>query len=184
MKKEKPLIIGIDNGTTGAIAVINNRGKCIRLSESPTFKYRSYNKEEKFITRIDKFTLTEILYVYKIRGNTSGICIVLERPMVNPGRFANSLIAVRAYEATLIALEENGLPYYSIDSRTWQHALFGKIENGNNEDLKKKAKILMQKKYSYINSLITNKTADALCIAHYAKLFPRQFENEKELRYR
>ena len=108
------LKIGIDNGVTGSIAIINDNE--LQLHATPTKKVINYQKKKSNVTRVDVPKLKEILEPFK-----GSITIVnIERPMVNPTRFAASASALRALEATLIVLEELGLGYKFVDSKEWQ----------------------------------------------------------------
>ena len=68
------------------------------------------------------------------------IAVVIERPMINAERFKQSKNAARAFESTIMVLEMVGLKenYIVIDSKKWQHYLFGK--NTISLDLKAESK--------------------------------------------
>ena len=91
-------------------------------------------------------------------------------------RFEQSISACRAFEATLIVIEELNLEYIVIDSKTWQHYFFGK--NTSNIDLKfesmkKGLEILnihfkSQENYNDIaNTIKIHGDADSLLISQY-----------------
>ena len=107
--------IGIDNGVSGSVTFL-----CVGLpvvyTPTPTKNELSYTKAKKNITRVD-FSALRALFAANV---TSDCMAVIERPMVNPGRFAATLSAMRCLEATLIVLEEFGVAYQYIDSRQWQ----------------------------------------------------------------
>lgn len=108
-------IIAVDNGCTGTLAFVDSDGK-YEMVKTP-FKYGlDYTKHAKKISRIDVDAMTAIFKLWKTAN-----CIVLcERPLVNPMLFKATISAVRAYEATLVAIESVGLPYDMVDSRSWQ----------------------------------------------------------------
>jgi len=103
--------IGIDNGVTGTIGIINNESVC--MLKTPVKKEQSYTKKKQNITRLDYQKMYDILKQYNA-------FIVIERPMVNPGRFKATVSAIRCLEATLIIIEQLGIPYQYIDSKNWQ----------------------------------------------------------------
>ena len=107
--------IGIDNGTSGSIGIIASEHT--HYQEMPTFKARSYTVKEKHISRVDVLKLMQVIKTYT--GNSEKVAI-LERPMVNPGRFTATISAVRALEATLIVLEQLRIPVVYVDSKKWQ----------------------------------------------------------------
>ena len=109
--------IGIDNGVTGSIGIINSG--IASIIATPIKTEQSYTKKKQMISRIDVIELTKLLNPYKNK-----VCIILlERPMVNPGRFKATVSALRALEATLVVIESLKLPYMYIDSKEWQKSL-------------------------------------------------------------
>jgi hypothetical protein len=112
-------IIGIDNGVSGTIGVIDvNEGNSQFLS-MPTKSEQNYTKAKGNITRIDHDKLEEFLMQFKGKN----VFILLERPMVNPGRFAATISAIRALESTLIIIEKLQFSYIYVDSKSWQKEL-------------------------------------------------------------
>jgi len=177
------LIFGIDNGTTGTISAWDLKYNKIYFDETPVFKTLNYQKEIKYIDRINFNKLKEwfenIINKTKSLYNTNiKILAILERPMVNPQRFESSLNAVRALESTLLVLELLNIPYIIIDSKNWQHYFFGK--NTLLLDLKKASKIygieLLEKYKEFnlnnidyiINISKIHGDTDALLIIKYA----------------
>lgn len=132
------LVIGIDNGVTGTIGALSKDQSYYFYCETPIKTELDYTKEIQKINRIDFFKLKETVEsIIYTRSNINKPLVVLERPMVNTQRFKSSCIALRAYEATLIVLEQLKLNYITIDSKQWQHYLFGK--NTTLLDLKKES---------------------------------------------
>ena len=112
------IYIGLDNGVTGSLAVIDEG--IAHYFPMPTKSEQSYTKSKQNITRIDVNGLRSILAIFASTFNSK--CL-LERPMVNPGRFKATASALRALEATLIVLEELQIPYKYIDSKEWQKVM-------------------------------------------------------------
>ena len=118
--------IGIDNGVSGSIGIINKEG--VFFFKTPTKKTLNYTKKKSYITRIDFPALLELLSQFK----DNSFCLI-ERPMVNSGRFQATASALRAFEATVIVLEELKIPYEVIDSNKWQKEFFPRGLKGTRE---------------------------------------------------
>ena len=159
------LFIGIDNGVTNnGIGVLNERGEA-RLYPLPIKKELSYTKEAKHISRID-FDLLRVLFGEIVGDfNEYDVKVGLERPMVNSTRFNASMSAIRALEATLIALEDSQWPYEYIDSKEWQKVLLPKGLKGSDE-LKKASLDIGKRMFPTLN---IKKDADGLLIAEYLR---------------
>lgn len=110
--------IGIDNGTSGSIGIITEDG-IYKYYHMPIKKELNYTKSKQFLNRIDTIKLIEILKSISLERCFA----LLERPLVNPGRFRATISAIRALEATLIVFETLKIPYEYIDSRVWQKEL-------------------------------------------------------------
>ena len=89
--------------------------------------------------------------------------VMIERPMVNPTRFAATISAIRCLEATELLLEELRIPYQFIDSKEWQKALLPSGLKGN--DLKLGSESVANRLYPRLK--IVN--PDCLLIALYCK---------------
>lgn len=109
--------IGIDNGVTGSIGIITPTG--IMHYAAPVNKCLNYTKSKQWLKRIDGTVLAEIL---KPHAGPQTYCMI-ERPMVNPGRWKATVSAIRALEATQIVLDMVKIPYQFIDSKEWQRVL-------------------------------------------------------------
>lgn len=155
--------IGIDNGITGAIAIIQN-GK-VEAFKIPTFKALEYTKKKQVITRVDVTRLIDIIKSY-VGMSEIAICYI-ERPMVNPKRFKATKSALRCLEATLIALEELGIPYKFIDSKEWQKAFFP--SNTKEKDLKFVSLEIVRQRFGLANITDSN-ISDAILIAKYCEM--------------
>jgi hypothetical protein len=139
------VIFGLDNGVTGSISCILPSQNYIDYLETPAITCNDYTQEIKKINRIDIYALKDwfekhINFAKTLYKDEIKVIVILERPMVNSQRFRQSLIAVRAFEATLIVLEMLELNYIVIDSKKWQHHFFGK--DTSQIDLKKSSEKL------------------------------------------
>ena len=110
--------VGIDNGVSGSIGYVNADGSHYEFWATPVKKEQDYTKKKKEISRIDGAGLRDILV--QVQAWSSSLKVVLERPMVNPQRFAATASALRAHEATLIILESLKIPFEYVDSKQWQ----------------------------------------------------------------
>ena len=116
------IIIGIDNGVTGAVAVITN-GNLRILVPTPVLEVTDYQStKEHRLHRIDHQKLKYFFskYVQRVAGFDKPAEVVLERPMINFRRFSASISAARSFEATLVILEQLGLPVKVVSSSFWQ----------------------------------------------------------------
>ena len=155
--------IGIDNGVSGSIAIIDENGS--RFIETPTVSQQNYTKKKANITRIDWDALTKLLQPFQ---NTNCF-VLLERPMVNPQRFQATTSALRSLEATLVVIEMLGLPHAYLDSKEWQKALLPNGIKGSDE-LKKASFDIGCRLFPQHTDLIKkHKDADGLLIAEYCR---------------
>ena len=159
------IYIGIDNGVTNnGIGVVNSEGVA-SLYPLPVKKELSYTKEAKHITRINFNDLCELFEKLKARYLGDQFIVGLERPMVNSTRFNASLSAVRALEATLIAVEQHQFRYEYIDSKEWQKHLLPTGIKGSDE-LKKASLDIGRRLFPQLN---IKKDADGLLIAEFLR---------------
>lgn len=149
--------IGIDNGVTGSICVIDLIESSERIAPIPTFVAPDYQKSGRNITRIDVNRLKEILEPYSKINSLIG----LEKPMVNPNLLLASFSALRALEATLIVIESLKMKYVYIGSKDWQKHFYGKAVSD------KKLFLQIAKRYTRIFDQGDYKDADAFLIAKY-----------------
>lgn len=157
--------IGIDNGTTGFLSAILGDDVLMHMP-MPTTRELSYTKTKQHITRIN----TPSLYATFVSLRPARA--LLERPMLNPGRWKASMSAIRALEATLIALEMAGIPYAYIDSKEWQKALLPSQVANKELSAAQRSKLLKQAAIDIARRLfpqIKTKDADSLLIAEYAR---------------
>ena len=161
------LYIGIDNGISGNIGWILPDGYRGMLA-TPTIKQQSYTKKKQGISRLDAPDFRreiELIIQGEVKNN---ILCVLERPMINPGRFKASISAARCLEAELCILELLKVPYMYCDSREWQHEFLPAGCKG--DELKKKSKEIGLRLFPDLSREITmQKDADSIFIAEWAR---------------
>ena len=155
------LYLGFDNGITGTIGVCGNLYMCEQV-KTPTFSEQNYTKAKGNVTRINTVELLIYLKQLQKKGN---LFAILERPMVNPGRFKATITAMRALEATLGVLEQLSIPYQYIDSKEWQKEMLPKGTKGSAE--LKKAGIDIAKRL--FPSVVCKPDADGILIAEWAR---------------
>lgn len=159
--------IGIDNGVSGSVGWSSDLGdKGQRLT--PTFRALNYQKKIAYTQRVDTLLLSQWL-ADLTENHTSSLCL-LERPMVNPGRFKATQSAMRALEATLIVLESLKVPVQYVDSKQWQKEMLPKGAKGSAE-LKKVSLAVGQRLFPTISSLQEKncKDADGILIAEWGR---------------
>lgn len=162
--------IGIDNGTSGAIGFIKASGESLSgLASMFTKREQSYTKTAQQISRIDFPALYN--HLAKIVHQSAGerFLAVVERPYVNPKGFKATASALRALEATLIALEMAGVPYMYIDSKEWQKDLLPSGLKGTPELKAASLNIGTRLFPDLQDEIIKQKDADAILIAEYAR---------------
>ncbi len=155
--------IGIDNGITGSVFILEENNKL--FFKTPIKIEQSYTKTKQNISRIDFNDFCNVLKCITYPKNTLAI---IERPMVNPGRFKATASALRCLEATLIALENYGIAYKYIDSKEWQKELLPK--DLKKEDLKKASQDIACRLFpEFKEQIIKQKDGDSILIAEYAR---------------
>lgn len=154
-------IISLDNGVTGTVSVLKDSKTY--FIETPNKKVKSYQKtKDKYIHRIDFKALKSYLEPFK----ENSIC-VLERPMINPGRWDATVSAIRALEATSIILEELEIEYEFVDSKLWQHKYLSEGIKGSKELKKASMEIGIELFPEHRELIIKHGDADALFIAKW-----------------
>lgn len=155
------LFIGIDNGVSGSIGwtdgIVNGQIK------TPVFKQQNYTKVKGNISRIDHCFLMN--WLKDLTKDYSAIFIVIERPMVNPGRFKATISAIRALESAQLILELLSLPYQFVDSKEWQKDMLQKGIKGGPE-LKKAG---IQVAGRLFPNIVCKPDADGILMAEWAR---------------
>ena len=162
----KKLFIGIDNGVSGSIGVT---GAVEDFIKTPTVKWLKYTKKKSFISRVDHKKLQQWfkLLLHNTNCVPEEVSVVIERPMVNPTRFNASTSALRAYEATLIVLENLGLSFEVQDSKAWQKAMLPSGVKGSTE-LKEVSNMVGNKLFPQFKT-IKHPDRDGILMAEYLK---------------
>lgn len=153
--------IGIDNGVTGSIGILNHDGIVI-YKPMPVVRVLNYTKSKQWLHRINGGALEAFLRDF---GQNEVFCLI-ERPMVNPGRWKATVSAIRALEATQIVLELLKIPYQFIDSKEWQRAM---LPVGLEKEELKDASLEVGRRLFPSVDWSKSKDADGLLIAEYAR---------------
>ena len=151
--------IGIDNGTTGTMAILCPDGTKIFL-KVPVRKEQDYTKAKKNVTRVDVRLFYELLKDFKDKD----VFALIERPMVNPTRFQSSASALRCMEAELTVIEALDIPYQFCDSKEWQKELLPK----GCDDTKKASLDIGNRLFPMFRE-VKHPDRDGLLIAEYAR---------------
>lgn len=155
--------VGIDNGVSGSCSFLKDSAAATYYP-TPIFRQLNYTKTKAYINRVDTKKLKAIFLAEL--GDSKECLVVLERCMVNPGRFKATISAVRAMEATLIVLEDLGLPYVYMDSKEWQRELLPTGCVG--DELKTASSEVGKRLFPHLKDAI-KKDADALLMAEHAR---------------
>jgi len=155
--------IGIDNGITGSLAYINGK---VRFISIPTRSEQSYTKKKQNITRI---MVPELINILRDWCDGKSVRAFIERPFLNPQGIKASISAARALEAMLIALEECGISYEYIDSKSWQHALLPAGLKGTAELKRASVDIACRLFPEHTEAIRKHKDGDSLLIAEWAR---------------
>lgn len=160
--------VALDNGATGSIGIIHQRTGAVYFSGVPTITVQDYTQRKKNIDRIDKKELQSIISKY-VNESDSVFCYI-ERPMKNPARFEASISAARAFESTVIIMEELNIGYEVIDSRIWQKKMLPSGTKGE-ADLKQASfDVGIEMHPELASQIIKQNDADALLMVEYAKM--------------
>ena len=159
----KKFYVGIDNGVSGSIGIINTVTNEVRYYPTPVKRELNYTKEKAWLNRIDRACVKEIFEIFGDTA-TSDILVVLERPMVNPKRWKASVSAIRALESTITIFEDLNLPFIYVDSKEWQKALLPKGTVG--DELKDASLLVAQRLFP---NLDFGKDGDGILIAEWAR---------------
>ena len=152
--------LGIDNGTSGSCGIVFGDNSPAIYFHTPIKVELSYTKTKQNISRIDFDRLKKDLSILRIDK------AVIERPMINPGRFKATMSAMRSLEATQIILEQLKIPYEFIDSKQWQKALLpAGLEK---EELKSASLQIGKRLFPHIDFNSFN-DADGLLLAEFAR---------------
>ena len=163
------IYIGIDNGVSGSIGVMDDVGAGVEFHLVPTKEELNYQKDKKKITRLNFPAFTAWLEDLKRRcyGDVV-IRAILETPFVNPGNFVATATSLRCFEATIIALEQAGISRQYITSGDWQKKLLPGVKGRPN--LKKASLDVGTRMFpQFVAEIKKQKDADGLLITEYAR---------------
>jgi len=156
--------IGIDNGVSGSWGAVFEDDTPSWFMKAPIVRCRDYQKAKSYINRIDFAKATALLSEF----NATNTIVVLERPMVNPGRWKASMSGIRALETTLCVLEALNLPFMYVDSKEWQKEMLPAGTKGI--DLKTESTNVACRLFPMHSELITkHKDGDGILIAEYSR---------------
>lgn len=159
------ITIAIDNGTTGSLAILGPDGT---LFEAVPTKEMLMGKAGKVVRRIDHAKLHDILaYNSGTHPQFANVKAYIERPFTGSAMMINTtVLSARAYEATLIVLEQLGIGHETVDSKTWQLPMLGSIKGS--PALKKASKLRGMAMYPALAASIkSHGDADSLLMAHH-----------------
>ena len=160
------LYIGIDNGCTGTIGLCGVKPE--QMVETPVKMEQSYTKTKKNISRVKVPEFKQLLETWTNGVDPFDVLVVMERPMINPMRFAASISAARCLEAELGVIEQLGFPHMYVDSREWQPKVLPKGIKGSDQ-LKDASHDVGLRLYPHLEKVIEKHgDADGLLIAHVA----------------
>lgn len=161
------LYIGIDNGVSGTIGAIFNTETW--FFKTPIKTEQNYTKKRGNISRVNVNELMDFFMHTTMNSEVEATMCLVERPMVNSTRFNASISAVRALEATLIALEAFAVPFQYEDSKSWQKELLPAGIKGSAE-LKEASKQIGIRLFPQHRELIEKHgDADGLLLAEYCR---------------
>lgn len=158
------IYVGIDNGVSGSIGIVWDGNVNLPLFlKTPIKKEQDYTKAKKIVTRLDCNRFMDIFSGL----NKNNVVVLLERPLVNPGRFTATTSALRCHEAELIIIEMLGLKHMFIDSKEWQRELLPKGIVGSEEQ--KKASLDIGNRLFPMFYDFEHPDRDGLLIAEYGR---------------
>lgn len=155
------IYLGIDNGVSGSIGIVGDNIES-KFVKTPVKKEQDYTKEKKVVTRLDYSKFMELFSGL----NKNDVCVVMERPLVNPQRFTATASALRCHEAELIMIELLGCKHMFIDSKEWQKAMLPKGCTG--DELKKASLDIGNRLFPQFED-IKHPDRDGILIAEYAR---------------
>ena len=151
--------MGIDNGVTGTISVLDEDGKVVWWSKTPIRSCSHYSKSGRIMNRINRQELTEII------NNTRPDMVILEFPRIDPDpkKILTTVSASMSLEATWSVFEDTGVPHQFISAITWQKVMIGAAA-----DTKKASKDVTKRLHPKL-TLPPGADGDAVLICEYAR---------------
>jgi len=162
--------IGIDNGVTGTIAIVDGKG-CGEMFKTPVIKQQDYTKKIQNVSRLDVHAVLKILRscIEAEETKSSNIKVIIERPFTNNNRIYAKAehSAMRCFEAFLIIFDMLCLPYQIIDSRDWQKIMLGGRKGDDTKKLSMDKGLQLFPTQKEI--IMRHKDADSLLMAEWAR---------------
>jgi hypothetical protein len=157
--------LGIDNGVTGSLAIIGPSHAA--MTSTPT-RDATMGRAGKIIRRVDTVELIQWIKNAMPVDNMATVQAYIERPFTGSAMMINTtVLAARAFEATVIALEQLGIGYEVVDSRDWQKPMLPGVTG--RENLKRASKAKGIQLYPALKPYIEQVgDADSLLIARWA----------------
>ncbi len=161
------LYVGIDNGISGAMCVINNAGQVLHLSNLPTKKlgkdnsieaYKLFSQLEDLIQKLDPWIHVMVESASKFSPGKMALC--------------STWRSFGTIEAVLSILN---IPWEPINARTWQADLFKSHVRIGEENTKGISLQICKRLFPSVNLIRENRSnpdlglADALLIAEYCR---------------
>lgn len=121
--------LAIDNGVTGSVCAISKNGPV--MTATPT-KDAVMGKAGKVIKRVDVGELN-LWLGWACVPNPAATKAYIEKPFTGSAMMINTtVLAARAFEATIIALEQMGIGYTVVSSGDWQKAMLPGVTGREN----------------------------------------------------
>ena len=165
-RRKYDTFVGIDNGSTGSIGIIQPEHDAIYMP-MPTISEVDFHKDqEHMVTRVNHPVLETIICNF----DPEKTYVTLERPLYNNRMFAQSMSAARAFESVLILLDKYQITRETIDSTQWQNMFFP----GNRKSRDKGITKAMSNKYGKIYfpdlDIMGLKDYDGILIAKFCQM--------------
>lgn len=151
--------IGIDNGVSGSVAVVDRGGALLLYEPTPLVNKLNYTKTKSFVNLVDTVKLEAMLRPY-ITGS-----LIIERPMINPGRWGATVSAIRCHTLQEDLFDRIQIRYRFVDSKEWQKQMLPEGLKGSAE-LKKASLHVGRRRFPTAKF---KKDADAALMAEYAR---------------
>ncbi len=188
-------ILGIDNGVTGSLALMDHTGKVIFHAPVPVYKEHKWTKPKKQklktktkivydeITMIDVDALQRMLVKYT--STISDIHAYVERPAISYAAawsMKTSISAAMSWAYVVYVLKKLQIPRTDLDSKEWQHQLIPEASGEKNKEYMKtlkageRNKLLKEAAYDLAKTLypaLNSKDkgfGDSICICEYGRL--------------
>lgn len=166
--KARTVFIGIDNGPSGSIGIqVFNQGG-MKISEvfmkTPTFMRQDYTKKKKRLSQLKFEVLRPLLKQYR----HDNVYAVMERPLVNPGRWSATCTGLRVHQQWLDLFDFYHLPEpVSVDSKDWQKLLLPKGTTG--DELKTRSREVGNRLFPNACGKVKHADCDGMLLCEFLK---------------